>query len=346
MNLRDRLEATYARQLDSLFSRPQFREQFLPRLTSAEESALARQFVPLAVSAALWCRSSSILDARIVAPLALITIAPFPESPLPALLKRMKGAIWFYAVDDMIDRPGRTFRPMVSAINDAIRVSVAKPGEERPRTIYGQILTRMKADLRGYDTFSALGAYWSLSLARTLDAMVFEYWTNNRFRSGNSGLLLPSMEEYLYFGRHSIVNAHLMMTALIVENDASLVPVAGQLMDLATQCGGPIRLANDLASFGRERDEQKFNSVILAGMDGNGGIPFSKDDELGTATVLRRLRQERRVAYSVAEEIRSHGEIGSKFLRSMDLCVDLYFLGDYRLWERDIQGKDETSLAV
>lgn len=343
-NSHNDMESVYSQRLRALLTDSGLRDALLPPITGDEQAALEQKFVPVSVASADWCARSPILNPTTIDPLALLTIVPFPDAPIDALVARMKGALWTYAIDDFIDSSESPLPTIVSTVGDCINVAMASHGAERPRTSYGRALAEVRAELSGYPLFGSVHPCWAGSLARLLDAMMFELWTNRRYRGRTAPGPAPTIDEYLYYGRHSIANPHLMTTALVVSNDATVVPALRDLFDLATACAGPLRLSNDLVSYSREEHEGKVNSVALSSWpDGSGR---ADSDTSGLDEIRKMLRDEQSQAHSLAATVRTASRIERSFVRSMDFCIDLYRARDYRLWKRDLDGLRDPALGA
>jgi hypothetical protein len=283
----------------------------------------------------LWCDSRSSFNPSTIMPVTLIMCVQFPDMDVTSTVLRVQANLWVFALDDFLDDPGTTSSEAERVANDCRVVVTAALGSENPGTHYGLILSDIKNSLAKYPLFTQLWPIWSVSLVRLVDAMMFEYWTRLRNLGGHGRQTLPTIEEYLFFGRTSIGLPFIWMTNLVPCNDQSTLRFLAELIELADVCGELMRLANDRRSFGAEDLVGKINSLHLVKEEQR-----VQGSQTSLVSHVRRLQAQMR---EKARRISTTTGVEERFIRATEFGIEIYERSDFRTLAAEVlnEGTDD-----
>jgi hypothetical protein len=177
-------------------------------------------------------------------------------------LTRFKTTLWIYALDDRIDNNQLTEEQLAQVLAGCYTIGCGSDQFDQTDELQ-KSLWSLRGELAEHDNFKQIEAYWSTSLVRVIDGMMYEHWMQKRFKPVHVEDALPPFAEYLYYAHYSIALIHLWVTGLILEPDESIPAAMVKLLGLAEQCGIVMRLANDYSTFGREMVEGGVSAVLL-----------------------------------------------------------------------------------
>jgi hypothetical protein len=198
------------------------------------------------------------------APLSVIALTEsmtHPWAGAEAMVLPGRMAVWVCAIDDHIEED-LTELDKLDEFIDRCNAVVRTGRRDDSNTLLAS-LSGWQQELAGRPGYSALAELWERKFAACLRAMRYD-WVVGMARASGTGA--PStVEEYLDNADSiSIWQVHLPCwvnagDAEPVDHLDVLVPA---LDDIAVVC----RLANDLASYSRERDDPRENNVLMYGV--------------------------------------------------------------------------------
>lgn len=303
---------------------PQSRGELLPVLSSAEIAAIEKLLDPVVEIARESCEQWN-LPSDLLFPTALLCIVQLGHLPPEAIAIRVSSTLWIFALDDLLDDPNADFGLLARTSRECLLVACGDTAVQSP-THLASALQSLKVALSAYSNFQWLYPFWLTSLQRVMEAMIYERLIQIR-------PVPPSLDEYLWFASQSISVTHTWITGLVLENHAKFKSCVGDLIHLANQCGVVMRLANDLATFERERNVANAVTVLLSELRVDGtdmfpsGLIADARRQLGD-----RLAFERDRMHQYAESIRSGTAVEGSFTRATDFGVELYAKSDFRTW--------------
>ncbi len=238
-----------------------------------------------------WAKPHGVL-APLRFPAIAISMAAAAPWLAPAQLAAMaRIPAWIYAIDDAFDRgvfppeerAWRVRRYAALAHGAALGAEAVAPADP-----YRAPLADVTATLRACPLWPRLGAVWGEACRRMLHGMAFECDTAGSLRAGAPP---PALHTYLRHGRHSIGVPLFLAGAWLLEGDARCADRLPALQALAVAAGEAVRLANDLRTHDKERDEGNLNALMLLAQRG-------PEPAAAVRSLLRRtlLHLERRAA--------------------------------------------------
>jgi len=181
---------------------------------------------------------------------------------------------FIFAVDDLVDEGDLD----LGEIEERLACYAAcAAGESRPQVALDPMalyLCSLAERLRRAPLGSVLWPLWTQRIHEMLGAMVAERRASEVFPSSGE---LPDLERYLATGRHSIGVAASVMIAWMLLGETG---IDAALLAAEEALSRAVRIANDLRSDERERDEGKVNAVVIAGEHGKAGLRHRMSVEL------------------------------------------------------------------
>ena len=222
-------------------------------------------YVPVAVSAMrvladLRRWSAAELPGYGDAPSSVIALTESMVQPwagAEAMVLPGRMAMWVCAMDEAVERDFTELDKLDEFIDRCN--AVVRTGRRDDSTMLLAALSGWQQDLAGRPGYPALAELWERKFAACMRAMRYD-WVVGMARANGTGET-STVEEYLdHADSISIWQVHLPCWAdAPVEHLETLVPA---LDDVAVVC----RLANDLASYARERADPRENNVLMYGV--------------------------------------------------------------------------------
>lgn len=308
-------------------------QALLPSLTHREMEALKSLLEPVTTNAEAWCHRHPFISPKSVLPVSIVIIVQHPGLAPENISTVVKAVLWITAIDDSFDGNSLSGSELSAVTEECLRVACSP--YVRPSSPIAACLKELRDDLSARTTWLAFQATWAAALTQVLDSSTYEYWMNRRF-SGHADLSPPTFEEYFSFSRTSIGLTFLWLTGIIAEDKPELVPDLPDLLVFAGQCSHALRLANDLATYKRERTEGTLNSVFLHAVH----LCREKPELTWQAAEAEALQMVERARDAALEQARvivgarsAARDIKKRLLRGLELGTEIYALRDVREWE-------------
>jgi hypothetical protein len=238
-----------------------FRSQFLDACGPAERDRIL--FLADAVAHELdrWAARYPQVRRVRAYPLALSVAAAESYGSVEALVSTARLSLWVFTLDDVFDEE---VWPEAELMTHVSRYRVIALGEQ---SVTGgdsleAALTDVRDDLSRYPLFGQVGAEWAQALGGTIDGMIQEALWRQAYRLYGSDAL-PSYAEYVSTGLYSIGGPPHVWAGLITTGDPSTPRHLEHLHALERVACTCIRLANDLRSQHKEREEDNVNSLVI-----------------------------------------------------------------------------------
>ncbi|MBM2810144.1 MAG: hypothetical protein HW416_903 [Chloroflexi bacterium] len=315
------------------------RKRFFPSLRADELKTIETRLDDLIEGAESWCLQWSVFNKATIAPIAILSLVHQPHVTNDALLTRVKWTLWLYAMDDMMDGQRAPSSDLFETLRQCYVGGCGVGGQATEGELL-RSLESIRRELAGFPNYAVILPFWASSLARVLDAMMYEFWMRRRRTSSSLLEPIPPFDEYMYFARQSTSLPSVWMTALMIEPDLQLGGAMLDLVRLSEQCAVVVRLVNDLAGLDREMEEGQVNAVTIRAHMLSAREPSSAVAAIlsrATRDVRRRLRLEQRRLRQLASEVREARAIAAGFVRATDFAVDLYLNCDLRDWAKELE---------
>jgi hypothetical protein len=260
---------------------------------------------------------------------AAAVAAGVPDLPDERLGLLVRWSLWAYGLDDRLDAPDAT-PERVAAIRDEVTGALAAAvpdgadrsegggtaGPDDAGRWEGGGIVGMLAELRGYGE-PALVERFRGRLAESVTAAAELVAMSRRVAGGRPP---PTVDGYLGLAGPDVYYRPYGLAVLALLEP----PVTAADLDRCDRALEPaavaVRLANDLRSIGRDRDEGQLNVLLLAGPDGTAITPAAVRRRI-TALVARHRRMLAPVRHATAAPV---------LVRSLRVAVGVYRHGDLR----------------
>jgi hypothetical protein len=196
-------------------------------------------------------------------PMAVLTTATvLPRVPPSDSVLAAQMILWIFEVDDLIDKRMITLEEMQCKVEQWYSIangSSDKPSDSDELTT---MLVEIIRELSKFPLFEPLREYWASRLRIIFGVMIREcqHALDYSFL-GPQGL--PSLDEYLLGGIHSVGFPLWGATALILFEDPSVVDQLESVGEVVRHAGIALRLYNDIATFDKDAQEKDINSVLI-----------------------------------------------------------------------------------
>jgi len=222
--------------------------------------------------------------------------------------------LWLYAFDDYLEQTVTDLAHLDDTMQRCANI-VSGNGPDDSHWLFSTLSSR-QLDLASRPLYPALAGLWVEKFTTMLQGMRYE-WTAPRSARRNES----TVDEYLA-NAANIASEVTHLPRWITYGDSA---VLDHLDDLVLALGDEtvaIRLANDLASFPRERDQPGHDNILMYGVS-----PEWVKSEIG-----RRVDAVNgRLAHLVAADCLPAVEL----IRELDFVVTFYLIADFRGWGSD-----------
>ncbi|MGF1429836.1 terpene synthase family protein [Kitasatospora sp. LaBMicrA B282] len=222
-----------------------------------------------------WAEGHKGMPQAPIPALSLVITRANPELTPAELELMMRAMMWIYALDDLFDTAGLADQELQQHGERYLAVLAGDriPAHARAQDALVPPLEEIVAGLAAYPLFARLRPHLVEQFAAVMGGMRSEHsWQHAlRRQQQHEGAVLPGFAENVAVGRRSIGGPGYYAVALILLDDASAEDVLPQLDELSMQAGVCMRLANDLATHRREREEGGVNAVLLRRTAAGGG---------------------------------------------------------------------------
>ena len=240
-----------------------------------------------------WTPQYSVIRPTRIPMAALSTALAFataaPRLPPANYLPLSKMTLWIFGVDDVTDERLVTLADIQCKAQKWY--SIAKHGLSSREAIADgdeltAILVEIRQELSKSPLFEPLRKQWASSLRDVLEGILREYQYGLDYTADRASVL-PSLDEYVHYGRCSIGVPLWGLTVLIILGDPSARENFKSASEAIRYAGAAIRLYNDLKSFDREIQEGNINSIVII----DAGLRAQKDRRATEAGVLSEAKQ-------------------------------------------------------
>jgi hypothetical protein len=198
--------------------------------------------------------------------------------------------LWIFGVDDITDErliPLTDIRCKAEAWYAIAKDGAGngkRPADDDELTT---ILLEMRAELSKSQLFEPLHEQWAASLRDVLDGIIQEYRYGLDY-TARGVQALPTLDEYVHYGRCSIGVPLWGLTVLIILGDPAAKENFASASEAIKYAGAAIRLYNDLKSFDKEVGEGNINSVVIL----DDQLRAKKDSRATEVSSLSEAKQE------------------------------------------------------
>jgi hypothetical protein len=231
----------------------------LADLSAGQRGALLDVAAEVSATSEEWLASYPVVArSPVTAACSLAAAIGMPGLGVPELALMTRWWLWIFGVDDRFDDPGYPdfeLESWTAEFTAALHGDSSGANSDLLLAAFGSI----HRDLRGYPVFGVLDEPWRRGMADIVQGM----HTERRWHVGLTGAAVPSFEEYLKNGITTICVRPYTITACVVAGELAAAAGFGALDPMIRAAARCFRLANDLRSDSRERQEGKLNAVSL-----------------------------------------------------------------------------------
>jgi hypothetical protein len=240
------------------------RSDFFDTLSAQEKQCVRDRSGVLVDCLEQWaCQYASLRPSRIPTA-ALATAVVVPRMSLSDSLSMARMILWIFGVDDRVDEHKMTLVKMQRIARQWYVIASHGPGDSPNNdNELTRILVEMRRELSSAHLFDPLREYWASRLRLLVITMAREYQYGIQY-STYGPRALPSFDEYLRGGMHSIGLPFWQATALILLRDPSVIEHFEPIDEAITYAGAAARLYNDVRTLDKELQEGGVNSVLIA----------------------------------------------------------------------------------
>ena len=208
-----------------------------------------------------WLQAYPIIQRRpVTAACSLLCVVGMPTLVVADLALLTRWWLWIFGLDDRFD-DFAVPQPELAEWSGqfAARLCSDPPGAGAESDLLLAAFATIGHDLRRYPLFAALQDAWDRAMLGVVQGMLMERHWSHAAAAGE----LPSYAAYLANGIQTIsVRPYTLAVCTVASDPAPLgaLPHLDPLIATAARC---FRLANDLRSDERERQEGKLNAVSL-----------------------------------------------------------------------------------
>jgi hypothetical protein len=176
-----------------------------------------------------------------------------PLLAVPELSLLTRWWLWIFGVDDVFDDPA-----IPDELVETWGARFLQPGRRAPDLLLAAFDANRR-DLARYPLFDTLDGAWDDGMAEIVRGMLVE----RRWHQALATEDLPSYEAYLDNGMTTIAMRPYTVTACVVGGERAAARAFDMVDPMILAAARCFRLANDLRSDARERNEGKLNAVSL-----------------------------------------------------------------------------------
>ncbi len=244
-------------------------ESFFDTLSDEEKREIAKTTDTLAELLKEWVPQYPIIRPTRIPMAALSTALAFataiPRLPPADYLPLSKMTLWIFGVDDITDERLITLADIQRKAEEWYWIAHHGASDRRETSDCIElttILLEIREKLSNSRLFEPLCEQWASSLQDVLAGIIQEYKYGQNYTAAGADAL-PSLDEYLHYGRCSIGVPLWGLTVLVILGDPSAKENFESASEAIRYAGAAIRLYNDLKSFDKEIQEGNINSIVI-----------------------------------------------------------------------------------
>ena len=255
----------------------------LNALSTEEKQQVEERTEALIEALTTWARRYPFVRIGRILTASLETAVALPRLPLSDALLAAQMILWIYGLDDVADERLATVGELRRRGERWCAMAGAGSGIDEEKD-GGDELTAMLLDMKERlaqsRLFEPLREYWTTCLRLLVEAMARESEYALEYQAHGPGAL-PTLEEYLETGIHSIGMPFWEATVLILLNDDAVLEQFGAVVEVIEHAGAALRLYNDVRTFDKEMREGGVNAILIVHHELlAGGMEESKESAL------------------------------------------------------------------
>lgn len=236
---------------------------FLDTLSAEEKHHIKDRTSALMEMLQEWARQHHLIRTTRIPAAALVAAMALPRIPLADSLLVAQMMLWIFAVDDRADERMVTLAELRRKTEQWCLIANHGAGNNDDGDDLAAILLEMRRELSKSHLFEPLREYWVSRLRLLGKTMIQEYQDGLKYDTTHGTNSLPSLDEYLHNGIHSIGLPFWKSTVLILLRDASVIQHFKPINRAIEYAGAAVRLYNDVRSLDKEIREGNINSIII-----------------------------------------------------------------------------------
>lgn len=187
-------------------------------------------------------------------PAALTNVVQNPSLPLPALRTLTHLTLWIFTVDDFIDQGRWSPQEVLERTHSYEKIAAGDLSVEEVSDQLGYILSGIMNKLRESPMYERLHVSFLDAFDRMLRGMLWEASLHKAH---------ATWDEYMAHAVFSIGVPTYIIATWLVQSDTMNTLHQGTLLRMVRLSATAIRLANDLRTFEKERQEGNYNALVL-----------------------------------------------------------------------------------
>lgn len=236
---------------------------FLDTLGPEERRHIQDRTVALMEMLQEWARQHRSIRATRIPAAALVAAMALPRIPLVDSLLVAQMMLWIFAVDDRADERMVTLAELRRQTGQWCLIANHGASDANDEDDLTTVLLEMRRELSKSHLFDPLREYWASRLRLLGETMAQEYEYGLQYDAARGSGSLPSLDEYLRNGIHSIGLPFWKSTVLILLQDASVIQHFKPVNQAIEYAGAAVRLYNDVRSLDKEIQEGGVNSILI-----------------------------------------------------------------------------------
>lgn len=244
-----------------------------------------------------WAPRYPMVRSKRIPPVSVLVAGVLPQMPIDRALLVGKLILMVFALDDTADErlcSLEEFRHKSQLWETVMRSGQTPAKEQDDLTLMFLELREAYAQFPLFKSFSELWASLLRLLCETV-AREYEYSLNYQQEVDKS---LPSLDEYIQVGLHSVGAPFWSTAILILLSDHSTLEHLDVINEAIVRMGAAMRLYNDLRSYEKELQESVINAVIIMKSQLRKADPLLPEDQ----AVSQAREAVRRLAAEYAEK--------------------------------------------
>jgi hypothetical protein len=222
-----------------------------------------------------WARRYPFIRTIRIPMAALTTAIVLPRLSVSDAFTTAQMILWVFGVDDKADKRMITLEEMQRKAEQWYSIAKDGPGNDiDDSNELTAILLNMRERLSKSQMFEPLREYWASRLRIIVEVMAQEYQYALEY-AADGARALPSLDEYLRGGIHSVGFPIWGSTVLILLKDSSVMERFEPIEESIKYTGTALRLYNDVSTLDKDIQEGDINSILIryhAILDGNPNV--------------------------------------------------------------------------
>jgi hypothetical protein len=237
-------------------------ESFFDALDERERVYIRDRTNALVKALEEWIQQYPLVRPTRILTASLETATTMPRTSFSDALLAAQMILWIYALDDVCDDQLFTIAELQDKVDQWCLIASQGSSSIDANDNLATMLADMRSKLLDSPVFDPLRKYWTDCLRLLVEAMIQEYQYGLQY-SSHGAKVLPSLDEYLQGGIHSIGLPFWMATVLILLKDSSVLECFGPVRETIHNLGAALRLYNDMRTFDKEVREGGVNSILI-----------------------------------------------------------------------------------